>query len=202
MESMTNQSAKVDAALEEFNKDRSATHIISNLCSDLSEPDAAQKLFAELQPFPDELYIYVSVVFDVLRKAVETGADVSSEDFDTVESWFEAGLNKVPYGKSYACLEMASMFSPNANAFSDDPVENARFSNMDKVRKWVGLAVDTADGIDDYLVVIGEVAGRYSGLHIGDKEWAENLITLISERLDPKDAKTFKTKSKKVLLES
>jgi hypothetical protein len=67
------------------------------------------------------------------------------------------------------------------------------------MRGWIQKAVVCATNVDECLYIIDSVAIKYQGLHIGDKDWAATLMEKMAEKMTEKDAKRFKSKSKKVL---
>lgn len=189
----------VEQAINEFNQDREATHLISNVCISLHTKEAAERLFKGIQPFHDDLYGDPDLVTRVLTKAVQAGVDITQEDFDMVQTWVEKGLDKISFGSVYTCLQVASLFAPNANAFDDDPLRNARFANEAMLQKWVALAIERAENTDERLHIIESVGAEYSGLRLGDKTWAATIVENFANEMDAKDAKKFKGKAKRII---
>jgi hypothetical protein len=193
------QLQQVKDAINEFNLDKSQSYVLSNVQFDIDQPEATLALFKGIQPFAEELYEDCNIVISALTKAVSTGANIHPEDFSIVEKWIEAGLEKVPFGKSTICINVARLHSPRGNMFDDDAEKNARFADIDKVKKWLNLAADNADTIDLKLHVVEAVSAEYAGLHLGDKEWASQIAADIAQKLDEKEAKKFLAKAKKII---
>lgn len=182
----------IEEAFEEFNQDKNETYIISNLLFELKKKESFEEVIKNLTPFPDEFFSDTGVIISFYRKSITAGYRPKDNELDNFQLWVESGLTeKIDFGKSTVCLNVATFFSPGGNDFGDESL-NKKYASLDRVRKWVNLAVEHAENIDQYSNIIEQVALPHQGLNLEDKKWAIELADFISTKLDDKDLKKFK----------
>ena len=190
----------VDKAFTKFRKDPGAVYELSNVALDLDEAEALEYFLNKLKPFDEKLSLMLqggtSLVRDLLSKWTLNGGDVSKEHFKEISDWVAENLLLFEDHDIIIqeCMDMAILFSPQGNYFSDDQVENSRFSDTKLINFWVEKGIEHAASVSDWLYIIEVIAQPYSGSHLADTEWGKKILERGIAALSNKDAKMLQKK--------
>jgi len=193
----------IDDAFKEFDEDRTATWVLTNIVDELNEPDSVEYFLSKIKPYSQSLYIDVGpdLVEDLLKRWINLGGNVTNKDFEEFADWVNNNLDAdgdlVP-NKTSQCLRVATLYSPDGNYFSDDEDENRRFSDMNLLKIWVEKAIHHASDIDEWIEIIESVSGSYQGMHLRDVEWGKEILDTAINSLDEKEAKKIKPKAEAI----
>lgn len=168
----------IDAAFEEFYADEYKWYEISNLCFEELDKAEKQYLFDKVDKLCTEK-VMPHEFLDFLRWAISEHLKVSNDAIDKFGLLF---LGSACATESAFACEIAKLY--RKETYMGDGGEP--FDNPENVKKWIGIAMDLASEPIDYIFIIENVAQEYSGLHLGDKEWGQELLAKAKTKVDTK----------------
>lgn len=181
----------VDDAFIELEQDPEATYVLSNIVTELNDPNALGYFLTRLQPYDEKLFIDFgpSLVRDIIARWALRGGAVTVDHFSQVSDWVDTNLTLLNHdGINGECMDMVRFYSPQAMYFSDDENENGRFSDHQKIEFWVEKAIEHAQTVDHWIFIIETIAQPYSGSHLADAEWGKKILARGMSHLEKKDS--------------
>lgn len=189
----------VDEAFVEFEQDPEASYILSNIVSELEEPESIEYFLNKLKPYDENLftmYMGPSMVRDLIARWALKGGNVTADHFSEVSDWVASNLTLFDEDLINAeCMDMVMFYSPQGMYFSDDETENARFSDHGKIAFWVEKAIEHSKTVDHWVYIIETIAQPYSGSHLADSDWGKKILERGLSTLEKKDATKLNKKA-------
>ena len=192
----------VDDEFAEWEQDKEATYILTNLVEELNEPDSLAYFWEKLSPFTSELFANdgAQMVQEVLFQWIRVGGQVASEHFKQYSDWVAENIASMDeFGRVHQCLQMAILYSPKGNYFSPDEKENARFADTNMIEQWVDTAMEHASSVDDWNYIIEVIAQPDSGSNLADKAWGARILEKGMSALDAGEGKKLEARAKDYL---
>lgn len=171
----------IDDAFAAYASDNTNWYEVSNLTDEDLDKEEKQHLFNRIcelcttKKMPYELR-------DNLRWAVNQKLAVPK---NTLDKLADLVLSSEFSTDSYLAGDIAQLFRKETYPENVGEI----FHDPEMAKKWISISLNTATSADDYIRIIEDVVGEYSGLRIGDKIWGQELLKQVKSKADDKTYK-------------